>query len=226
MNQLERSLAALATEIEWPETPPLELRLEPSLHRRRDLRRPLALAFALLLAALGIAFAVPPARSAILRFLHLGGVTIERTQQLPSAEERALRASLGTPVAAERVRAELGFRPLLPPQPQRLRLYARDGTVSVLLEQPTVTLLTEFRSDIEPGVLVKKLAGDATRIEVVRVGGAEGFWLSGARHVVVEPGLPPRYAGNTLLWQRGNVTLRLEGRLTEADALRIARTIR
>jgi hypothetical protein len=32
--------------------------------------------------------------------------------------------------------------------------------------------------------------------------------------------------GNVLLWTRGELTLRLEGRLSKAQALRIARTIR
>ena len=33
-------------------------------------------------------------------------------------------------------------------------------------------------------------------------------------------------AGNTLLWQHGTLTLRLEGALTEAQALDLARSLR
>jgi ABC-type transporter Mla MlaB component len=35
-----------------------------------------------------------------------------------------------------------------------------------------------------------------------------------------------RLARNTLIWQRGSVMLRLEGELTRAEALRIARSVR
>src|SRR5207249_3599125 len=87
---LERDLRALAAELEWPDTPalaPLEL------GRRRNLR-PLVLALAVLVLALAVAFAVPPARSAILRFLHLRGVSVERVETLPPAEERPLVAGL------------------------------------------------------------------------------------------------------------------------------------
>jgi len=48
-----------------------------------------------LLVALGIALAVPPARSAILRFFHIGSVTVERVETLPHAQQRSLVAGLG-----------------------------------------------------------------------------------------------------------------------------------
>ena len=66
----------------------LELRLEP-VPARRSRRRGLVLVLAVVVVAIGIAFAVPPARSAILDFFHLGGVTVERVQTPPAAEERA-----------------------------------------------------------------------------------------------------------------------------------------
>jgi hypothetical protein len=41
------------------------------------------------------------------------------------------------------------------------------------------------------------------------------------------PQLPPRFAGNTLVWQRDRITFRLEGKsLTRAEAARLARTLR
>src|SRR5436309_4664694 len=88
MTELERVLAQL--DVDWPTT--------PSFAYRRRRRRLLAVALAIVL-VVGIAFAVPPARSAILRFFHIGGERIERVQSLPRAEERALRASLGVPIS-------------------------------------------------------------------------------------------------------------------------------
>ena len=97
MSELERKLTALGAELEWPETPAFSLRLEAAPARRSRWRRPLVVAIALVVVAIGIAFAVPPARSAILDFLHLGGVTVERVSTLPAAEERPLGAELGRP---------------------------------------------------------------------------------------------------------------------------------
>src|SRR5436305_15001216 len=101
MTELERALQRLAAEVEWPSTPSFELR-----HARA--RRRWLVAVALIVLALGIAFAVPPARSALLRFLHIGSVTIERVDTLPAAVERPLRASLGSPVSAAAARGPLG----------------------------------------------------------------------------------------------------------------------
>src|SRR5919201_3159276 len=95
-------------EIAWPETPAFRLDFPP----RRRARWPLAVAVAL--AAVAAAFAVPQSRGAILRFLHLGAVTIERVGRLPAAEERPLGAGLGPVVTPAVASAQLG-RPLLIP---------------------------------------------------------------------------------------------------------------
>jgi hypothetical protein len=50
------------------------------------------------------------------------------------------------------------------------------------------------------------------------VDGAPGVWISGAPHVVLGPELPPRLAGNVLVWVRGAVTYRLEGKGLTLDA--------
>src|SRR5213082_712784 len=101
MSELEPNLRSLAAELEWPPTPSIELRLA---ERRRRLPR-LAIAIALLAVALAVAFAVPQARSAILRFFHIGAVTIERVGTLPPARERALAVGLGAPISRARSRA-------------------------------------------------------------------------------------------------------------------------
>ena len=63
--------------------------------------------------------------------------------------------------------------------------------------------------------------------------GGQGFWIAGARHqlsFVDENGnlLPDtvRLAGNVLLWEQGELTLRIEGKLSKDQALRIASTVR
>jgi len=71
--------------------------------------------------------------------------------------------------------------------------------------------------------ILQKFAGESTGISHVRVGRAPGLWISGAEHVYLAPSVPPRLAGNVLLWVNDGIVYRLEGRsLTQADALRLA----
>jgi hypothetical protein len=218
---LQQELRALRSMLDWPETPRLAPRLEP---RRRSLR-PLALAVAALVLAVAIAFAVPPARSSILRFLHLGGVTVERVDVLPAAQARPLGASLGTPVTADEAEAILGRPFSLPPTTGTPTLYANGDVVSTLLAMPEPVLLSELASD--GPFLLKKVAASATNIESAAVGpGVPALWLSGGQHVFIFPGAPPRLAGNVLVWVHGGFTYRLEKRqLTKDDAVALARRI-
>jgi hypothetical protein len=92
-------------------------------------------------------------------------------------------------------------------------------------------LITEFRAGLE-SVFLKKLVGMGVTVEDVRFPGARGVWLSGSPHffgyatggnVIVEP---LRLAGNTLLWERGPVTYRLEGSVSKETAINIAESMR
>jgi hypothetical protein len=96
-------------------------------------------------------------------------------------------------------------------------------------------LVTEFEGRADRQFLDKMIVGTGTRLESVRVDGQPGFWLAGTPHelVYVDPfGLPIqstlRLAGNTLLWQQGEVTLRVEGgiHLAKSFALAVARSVR
>jgi hypothetical protein len=166
---------------------------------------------------------VPEARSAILRFFHLGGVTVERVDTLPAAQERPLAAGLGDPVTAEEAALVLGRPFALPPTSGRPQLYERYQVVSAVLALPEPVLLSELRADT---YLLKKLASQSTGVESVAVGGDPGLWISGAEHVLIAPKAGPRLAGNVLVWQSGGIVYRLEGRrLTQAEALRLAREI-
>lgn len=210
MTELEQ----LAPLVEWPATPSFALRAELP-KRRRGFLVPALVAAALV--ALGVAFAVPDARSAVLRFFHLGGVTVERVDTLPRAERRALADALGVPVSRSDAAAVLG-EPFREP---RVRLYRSGTVISALLAGDV--LLSEIPGDT---MLLKKLAGSATSARWLSLGPAPAVWISGGEHVVIAPTLPPRYAGNTLLWRDGAITFRLEGRgLTLARARDLARRL-
>src|SRR5256885_16519855 len=100
MTELERALVALGRDVEFPATPDVWAGVGERLHRRRWLR-PVVFAVALGALAIGVAMAVPPARSTILRFFHIGSATVERVQTLPAAQERPPAAGPGPPRAPE-----------------------------------------------------------------------------------------------------------------------------
>ncbi len=80
--------------------------------------------------------------------------------------------------------------------------------------------------------MIRKFAGPGTTIERVRVDGEPGFWLAGEAHGLLyeDPTgeireAPSRLVGPTLVWRRGDRTLRLEADVSKARALEIARSV-
>src|SRR5919201_3163152 len=147
MSELEQALVGLGRELEWPPTPDLVARVAQRLEpRRRPLvpRRALVLALAALLLGIAVAFAVPPARTAILHFFGIGKVTIERVETLPPAQERPLAGDLGRPESVAQARRELGFEPLLPRVAggEIETVYVRDGFLSFIVRAPGPVLVT------------------------------------------------------------------------------------
>ncbi len=93
-------------------------------------------------------------------------------------------------------------------------------------------LLTEFRGTIESDLFGKGVGPDTT-LTPLSVGGESGWWLEGAPHAFFyhapDGQLRPdriRLAGNTLLWEHGPLTLRLEAKLTRDAAVRLAESAR
>ena len=93
-------------------------------------------------------------------------------------------------------------------------------------------LLTEFRGDLDPR-FYGKLLGSGVRLDELTVDGERALWIEGQPHVFIyrdRSGNPVdeqvRLAGNVLLWERGDLTLRLEGAPTKAEALRIAASVK
>jgi hypothetical protein len=223
---LDAALRQLGSELEFPAEPQVAARVAARISARRR-RRPWLVALAAAAVALAVALAVPPARSALLRFFGLKGATIERVEERPVFEPET-RRKLGVPVTLAEARRRAGFELLLP-----------DGPAQVFYDAsiPAVTFhfldrgadLTEFRGEATP--YVQKSAGPGTTVEPIQVNGRPGFWLEGERHRVVFRDargrvLESRAAGNVLLWEQGELTLRLEGARTKAEALRIAGTLR
>ena len=233
MPELERDLRALGGTIAYPPVPNLAAVARPRLVERGPRRyRPLAVALAVLVLALAVAFAVPSARSALLRFFHIGSATVERVQALPAAEPLTAR-DLGLPLGRAEAEKRLGFRLALPPHARPQRVYVRQSTVATIPLRWRGKPLLLFQFLGHDVTLLKKVVPFATGVEQVRVGHEDGLWVQGGYHVLIWLDRigrfrqnPVRVEGNALVWFHGGLMLRLQGHLAKDDALAIGRSIR
>ena len=230
MSELELRLSALRDEVAWPDTPAFELAFDAGRERRLPVR-PLALGFAILLAALaGVLALSPGARSAFLEIFHLKGATVERVERLPEVEVQTI--DFGEQVSREEAERRVGFELVDVGEPDSV--FVRDGRMASLVygsvEKPRL-VLSELRGGVWDG-FIKKAGSSGTRIEQVTVDGERGLFISGEEHFVMFLGPdsaitdePTFLAGTVLLWNRGDLLLRLEGDLTRAEALELARSV-
>jgi hypothetical protein len=229
MSDLEQRLHALGRDLAFPPEPDLAA-------RTRRVARPFPwrwVALAAATVALTAAFAVPSSRTSILRFFHIQGATVERVETLPPAQERSSAGGLGRRVSLEQAQRRLGFRLLLPPLAAKPPVHLLEGALATVILRVggTPVLLSEFHA--QSSELLKKSVGGKTVVEPVRLDGQPGLWVEGPPHTLTyftEYGSfrerTVKITGNVLLWTHGGVTLRLEGRLSRAEALRLARTLR
>jgi hypothetical protein len=233
VNELEQRLHELGQELEYPTDPDVAAAVLAQLDRRPFPWRPVAVAFAVVAVAIAAAFAVPQARTTILKWFHLRGATVERVETLPPAVERSQAGGLGRPLSRDEAKRAVGFELALPPGERPTRVYVLDDTLAtvVLRAYGHALLLSEYRATNFN--LLKKSAGGSTLIESVRVNGEPGLWLEGGPHTLTYFDRRGEFHqrtvvihGNVLLWITGQLTLRLEGPLTKAQALHIARLTR
>jgi hypothetical protein len=231
MNELERRLHELGGEIAYPATPRFDLGFDRRPVRASRLR-PLALGFAVLVAVLaGVLAFSPGARSAFLEIFHIRGATVERVETLPDV--RAQRLDFGERVTRDEAERRVGFELLdLGDEPDAI--YVRpDGLASVIYgdaARPRL-VLSQARGAIYDG-FIKKTGGRGTTIVYVTVDGEPGLFVDGDEHFVMfldENGAISDdltyLAGTVLLWNRGDLLLRLEGDLTRAEALELAESV-
>jgi hypothetical protein len=231
VSSLEQRLQALGRELAFPPEP--ELASRARLVERRFAWRWVALAAAVVAVALAAAFAVPGARTAILRWFHIEGATVERVETLPPAQERSSAGGLGRRVSRPEAERLLGFRLLLPPLGAEPPVYVLDDALAtvILRVDGRPALLSEYGA--RDYGLLKKSVGQKTHVEPVRVAGEPGLWVEGPPHTLTYFSRSGEFRertvkihGNVLLWTHGPVTVRLEGRISKAQALRVARRIR
>lgn len=245
---LERDLRALARS--FPETPALAegvlAAIGQASARRRRRRLTVVLACALLLLVPATAVAVSPSlRDRVLDAFGLRNVRIERVPHLPSVASDARELELGAPVSLQRAQASLGVR-IRPPSalgtPDGIFEDPLQGGVDVtFLYQPRTVaarlgpqqrvLVSAVRGTLDSQVLGKTLA-QATRVQRLRIDGGPALLVTGAPHIVVLfrrgnalDATYTRLAGTTLLWQRGDLLVRVEGDLPGPRLVAIARSL-
>jgi hypothetical protein len=195
----------------------------------------------------------PSARDAVAGWIGLRGakiLVVPTVTPLPSPPiGRGL--DLGYPVSLAEARREVPYGVVVPKDAilgDPDEVYVRTGFITdqvslVYRSRPgfppasltgAAVLMSEFQGRTDEGFLEKTIVGTRTTLEAVTVGGEPGFWLAGEPHQLTyidSKGRPVgdrvRLAGNVLLWQRGSLTLRLEGgpTFTKEQALAIAESV-
>ena len=254
--ELEAALAALGEHVQYPETPDLasavRQRIEAGTPTRRRLvgfpRRWLAAAAVLALLVAGATLAHPASRTAVADLFDIPGITLiaDDSIELPAVGEPL---DLGEPVSLDEAQAGVSFQILVPDvdrlgEPDEIYLdeqphgggvtfvYHADEELETTAETGVGILLTQFLGDINRG-LYGKGAPEGVDVESFSLAGQPAYWLSGAPHPFgfrdangnfVSDTV--RYAGNTLLWQAGDLTIRLESALDRETVIEIAEAMR
>jgi hypothetical protein len=215
-------------------------------------RRLAVAGLAVLLLAAAVLVASPPTREAVARRLGLRGIGVELGGPPPPTVTTTpggrLELGLGDRVTLEEARRRVDWPVLVPaaglgrpdavyvneavPSGGRVDLVyrARPGLPASPFTDVGL-LITEFQGKPTPEFLKKVTAMGV--VEQVTVGGEPGYWFSGEPHFFTYQDAAgalreeqTRLAGNTLIWQRGDLTLRLEGELPKEEAIRIAESMR
>ena len=223
------------------------------LGRLAGWRRLAVVGLAAVLLAAAVLVASPGTREAVARRLGLRGVGVELGGPPPptvtTRPGERLDLGLGQRVTLEEARRRVGFPVLVPGAAgfrQPAAVYVNEavpvgGRVDLVYRaRPGLPaspftdvglLVTEFRGQPTPD-FIKKVAR-AGLVEEVTVDGQPGYWFSGEPHFFTYLDATgqvrdeqTRLAGNTLIWQRGDLTLRIEGEISRQEALALARSMR
>ncbi len=238
MSRLENLLLVADPDEVFPPTPALHVRVESSLARRRS-RRNLVLIAAVIVAAVTFAaLASPSARSALSSWLRIGGVTIEQREELPPVDYRR-RPDFGERVTLEQARAIAPFHVRVLPEN---RLGAPTAVYVRRSPRAVVMVTSVYGSPGRPRLLLSQWRGarygflkvlpHGTAAEPVSLGFGVGYWVPEAHafHYNGPDGAmyEERFylSAPALVWAERVTMFRLEGELSRAEALELARSLR
>jgi hypothetical protein len=242
---LEARLVDLGATIAFPETPPLAALVADRLREapRRSWSRPfgrsvaLALAATLLLVAIAAAFGIG-----------LGGLRLVFGPAPTPLPSMLVGPGLGEATTLGEARASISFSLRVPSLPELTDpdlVYLADpptgGAVTLLYRErdgfpadPATSIgliVTQFRADIGPDTF-EKMIRSGVSVTPTTVSDQDAWWVAGGDHFffyrdaqgqVVDSTL--RLASDTLIWEEGGVTHRVEGAPTLEDAIRVAESL-
>ncbi|HEU4325055.1 MAG TPA: hypothetical protein VFS21_18080 [Roseiflexaceae bacterium] len=244
-DQLEQRLRRAARDLRYPPTPDLAAAFRHRRTRPAPLRWSWGWRSALLAAVAVVALlAVPQVRAAALAILRIGVVEIIPAVQTPDAAPAAtapppdpLRELRGATSLAD-AQARLPFSLRLPTEPADLG--PPDAVFVQDLGGPAAILV--WRDPAAPGRLrlaLYALSSDVfgrkvgvTAIQETAVDGQPAVWASGPYVLRLGPANAEELAtrrlvgGSTLIWERDDLTYRLESDLPLEAAVRIAESLR
>lgn len=190
-------------------------------------RRPrLAAAAAVVVLLAGGVLAMPSTRRAAARWLGVGDLRVEVVLTLPRPN-----ATLGPALSLDEAAAAAGVRPLVTPLlggPRSFHAPAGRYVAARYLDAGNEVLVTTTAGRL--GDRVGKQVTAATEVEPTTVGDVDALWISGADHTlsyVTADGAPSsiRLSSDVLVWQHGDVMVRVEGARSLERALAIAESV-
>ena len=241
IERLENDIALLGRALVYPETPSLAARVRSRIEPESTTRTPapawqLAL-IGLAAAVVALAFVVgvlAPARNAVADIFDR--INIFQTEGVPAGLTRDIT---GTEITFEEAESLLGFPLRLPDGAGPNRVLLQDfGQVkaAVLFYRDgygTPYALFQTNTNVGKGLSVGKGVLEAGQAQPVRSLGGEAYWLTGLRIVqyydidgaVLQDSVRATDV-NTLLWVRDGRVFRIEGELTQEQAVSIANSLR
>jgi hypothetical protein len=214
-------------------------------------RLALAAGAVILVAAALLAYA--PSRAVIADWLNLH-TTIQQVPHLPTPSPQPSgplggRLGLGRQTTLDQARQTVAWSIALPssigapdevyvleppggpPQDEVTLVYAVRPGIPVASQTGVAVLVTEARGSVDQSFFGKILGPDTT-LEPVTVSGHRGWWIAGAPHefFFTDAGgdirnETLRLATNTLILDFGGTVVRVEGNLSQAQALQIAASL-
>ena len=252
-DELEATLRDIGGHLNYPEPVAMANAVNARLRQPRQRAWRLSLAPALgtvAVLALAITLAVPDARAAAREFLHLRGIDIFPVPSIPATLPPPKITFPGERMTLDEARARIRFAPRLSSDPQlgapddvyvetvgtsdRLTLvYRQRSGIPVSAEAGVSAVVVEVRGSIDENLLLGKATSPGTTVEPVNVSGSRGYWIEGAPHLFFYRDANGnaatdtlRLAGNTLVWEQGDVTMRLEAHVAKDQALKLAASFR